>query len=149
MQMVPRYVSGSQDRDAANHLRRVKEADLHRERTGVSDTLVALRPCTCSVCLRRVLLTTTTYTCLIRVIVHLYLRPSDEDPSQLVISQQEDLYHPEDIIALLVPPLIPAVRFLLRTGAIVSNINARLFGMFGKHFPERWVVFFRSAGTGN
>lgn len=62
------------------------------------------------------------------------LRPSDDDPNLLVISHHEDFYHPDDFMALIVPPLISPVRAVLRLATLTSNINARVFGLFGK-FP--------------
>ncbi len=67
-----------------------------------------------------------------RLLVHLTLRPSDDDPNLLVISRHEDFYHPEDFAALLVPPLIPLVRGLLRVGTLASNVNARVFSLLGE-----------------
>jgi hypothetical protein len=64
--------------------------------------------------------------------VHLTLRPSDDDPNLLVISQHEDFYHPDDFMALLIPPMIPVVQILLRVGTVASNINARIFGLLGE-----------------
>ncbi|KAI0338699.1 hypothetical protein BDW22DRAFT_1409365 [Trametopsis cervina] len=70
-----------------------------------------------------------------RLIVHLTLRPSDEDPNLFVIAQHEDFYHPEDLAALVVPPLIPLVRLLLRFGTLASVVNARVFGLLGYWAP--------------
>ena len=33
--------------------------------------------------------------------VHLTLRPSDDDPNLLVISHHEDFYHPDELAALM------------------------------------------------
>ncbi|KIY73359.1 hypothetical protein CYLTODRAFT_439917 [Cylindrobasidium torrendii FP15055 ss-10] len=40
------------------------------------------------------------------------------------ISLQEDYYHPEDLIALVLPPLIPIVSLILIIAAYISNIGA-------------------------
>ncbi|KAI0683841.1 hypothetical protein BC835DRAFT_699205 [Cytidiella melzeri] len=77
-----------------------------------------------------------------RLLVHLTLRPSDDDPNLLVIASHEDFYHPDDFAALLVPPLIPVVRVLLRLGTLTSNVNARLFGLLGY-----WTTTINSSST--
>ncbi|KAI0804667.1 hypothetical protein BC629DRAFT_1488797 [Irpex lacteus] len=74
-----------------------------------------------------------------RLLVHLTLRPSDDDPNLLVISRHEDFYHPEDFAALLVPPLIPLVRGLLRVGTLASNVNARVFSLLGEFIQGEWM----------
>jgi len=56
-----------------------------------------------------------------RLITHLSLVQKDD---LYYISSQEDFYHPEDFLSLLVPPLVPVVYLLLRTGTIFSNFNA-------------------------
>lgn len=66
-----------------------------------------------------------------RLMVHLKLRPSDDDPNLSVIYFHEDLYHPEDLLSLTVPPLVPLVRLVLSAGALASNINAKIFGYLG------------------
>ena len=74
------------------------------------------------------------------LITHLSLVQKDD---LYYISCQEDFYHPEvsnftpavepsgqqriaiqDFLSLLVPPLVPVVYLLLRTGTIFSNLNA-------------------------
>lgn len=67
-----------------------------------------------------------------RLLVHLVLTPSIDDPKRFVISTQEDFYHPEDIAALTVPPLIPLVRIVLKAMAMASNVNAFLLGNLGE-----------------
>ncbi|TCD66069.1 hypothetical protein EIP91_001878 [Steccherinum ochraceum] len=66
-----------------------------------------------------------------RLLVHLVLSPSIDDPKLWVISLQEDFYHPEDLTALVVPPLMPLTRLLLRAGSMASNVNAFVFGKLG------------------
>ncbi|CDO73855.1 hypothetical protein BN946_scf185016.g12 [Trametes cinnabarina] len=70
-----------------------------------------------------------------RLIVHLTLRPepSPEDPSKTVylIAEQEDFYHPEDLTALIIPPLKPLVGAALHAATFVCKVNARVFGAFG------------------
>lgn len=63
--------------------------------------------------------------------VHLILRPSDDDPNLLQIALHEDFYHPTDIAALIIPPLIPVVKLLQKVGTIASIINARIAGLLG------------------
>ncbi|EKM51096.1 uncharacterized protein PHACADRAFT_177788 [Phanerochaete carnosa HHB-10118-sp] len=62
-----------------------------------------------------------------RLIVHLKLKPSVDDPSLLQIAEHEDFYHPDDLMALVIPPLIPVVCFLLWLGTVMSVIGARFF----------------------
>ncbi|KAH8105228.1 hypothetical protein BXZ70DRAFT_887220 [Cristinia sonorae] len=78
-----------------------------------------------------------------RLIVHIVLTPSVDDPKLFVIALQEDFYHPEDLAALVVPPLIPVVRLLLRAGSMASNVNAFVFGKLGM-FGSSWLL---SPGT--
>ncbi|KAL4247897.1 hypothetical protein ABKN59_007500 [Abortiporus biennis] len=66
-----------------------------------------------------------------RLMVHLILSPSEEDPRLQVIKYHEDFYQPEDFLALLVPPLVPVIRLFLHVGTIASNLNARIFGALG------------------
>ncbi|KAI0084569.1 hypothetical protein BDY19DRAFT_971027 [Irpex rosettiformis] len=66
-----------------------------------------------------------------RLLVHLSLRPSVDDPNLLVISRHEDFYHPDDFSTLLLPPLTPLVKALLHMGTLASNVNARIFGLLG------------------
>lgn len=65
------------------------------------------------------------------LLVHLVLRKSDETPGLWQIALHEDFYHPDDIAALVVPPLIPVIKFLHTVGTVASNVNARVFGLFG------------------
>ena len=59
----------------------------------------------------------------------------DEDPNEHTtkwyIQHQDDYYHPEDIIAFVIPPFVPAVHLALRFGAIASALNAKLFATLG------------------
>ncbi|KAI8977820.1 hypothetical protein BD414DRAFT_495727 [Trametes punicea] len=70
-----------------------------------------------------------------RLLVHLTLRPepSPEDPSKTVylITEQEDFYHPDDIAALLIPPLKPVVAGALHASTLACKVQARVFGMLG------------------
>jgi hypothetical protein len=68
------------------------------------------------------------------LIVHLRLQPSQENRQLLQIVEHEDFYHPDDLMALLIPPLISVVQILLWIGTIGSIICARIFQIFfGKH----------------
>lgn len=69
----------------------------------------------------------------LRLLVHLKLKRSDTDPFFRVITYHEDFYHPEDLTALLVPPLIPIVRMALLLGTTASNINSRLGAFLGTY----------------
>ncbi|KAI0700853.1 hypothetical protein C8T65DRAFT_580001 [Cerioporus squamosus] len=70
-----------------------------------------------------------------RLIVHLVLRPvpSPTDPSKTVyvIAEQEDFYHPDDLAALVVPPLIPLIRLGLHAATFACRVNARIFEALG------------------
>ena len=70
-----------------------------------------------------------------RLLTHLTLSPSVDDPKLFVISMQEDFYHPEELTALVVPPLAPLAQLMLRAGSLTSNVNAYVFSLFGK-----WLV---------
>ncbi|KAH7914893.1 hypothetical protein BJ138DRAFT_1142854 [Hygrophoropsis aurantiaca] len=63
-----------------------------------------------------------------RLNIRLTLREND---GLHYIVQQEDFYHPTDIAALTLPPLIPLVTFLLGLGTLFSNINAWVFRAVG------------------
>ncbi|KAI0354375.1 hypothetical protein OH77DRAFT_1425943 [Trametes cingulata] len=82
-----------------------------------------------------------------RLLVHLTLRPerSPTDPSKTVyvIAEQEDFYHPDDLAALLVPPLIPVVRSALHTATFACKVYAKVFGMLGY-----WAVRDGEGGKG-
>ena len=69
------------------------------------------------------------------LLVHLKLRPepSPTDPSKTIylIEEQEDFYHPDDLAALIVPPLVPLVRLGLRAASFACHVQSRIFGMFG------------------
>lgn len=69
--------------------------------------------------------------------VHLYLKPSAEDPKLLQIAEHEDFYHPEDLLALLVPPLIPLVHLIHWFGTMISILCARFFQLT---FGELWCT---------
>ncbi|KAH9933996.1 uncharacterized protein BXZ73DRAFT_46048 [Epithele typhae] len=70
-----------------------------------------------------------------RLIALLKLReersPADPSKSVYVIAEHEDFYHPDDFAALVMPPLIPLVRFALVLATWMSMFSARLFMMFG------------------
>ena len=69
--------------------------------------------------------------------VHLYLKPSLNDQNLLQISQHEDFYHPDDIVALILPPLISLVHLFLWIGTMVSIICARVFQVVFGAFSHR------------
>ncbi|KAI0668271.1 hypothetical protein C8Q78DRAFT_980794 [Trametes maxima] len=70
-----------------------------------------------------------------RLVVHLTLRPSPSptDPNKTVyfIASQEDFYHPDDLTALLVPPLVPLVRGALHAATLACRVQAKVFGALG------------------
>ncbi|EIM84830.1 uncharacterized protein STEHIDRAFT_99669 [Stereum hirsutum FP-91666 SS1] len=59
-----------------------------------------------------------------RLSVHLSLR---EENGLYYIALQEDFYHPDDLISLVIPILASPAHMALRAGAISSNIFARVF----------------------
>lgn len=67
--------------------------------------------------------------------MHLTLRPepSPTDPSKTVylIAEHEDFYHPDDLAALIIPPLVPLVRIGLQAATFACKVNARVFGALG------------------
>lgn len=82
------------------------------------------------------------------LVVRLTLRPqaSSADPSKTVyvIAEQEDFYHPEDLAALLVPPLIPLIRFLLQVATFACWVSVVVFSkVFGY-----WTVKSGEGGKG-
>ncbi|KAI0631502.1 hypothetical protein C8Q77DRAFT_1127228 [Trametes polyzona] len=70
-----------------------------------------------------------------RLLVHLTLRPepSPTDPSKTVyvIAAHEDFYHPDDLAALIVPPIIPLVRGVLQAATLACRVHAKVFGALG------------------
>ncbi|KAA1470892.1 hypothetical protein DENSPDRAFT_836817 [Dentipellis sp. KUC8613] len=67
--------------------------------------------------------------------VHLTLR---EENGLFYIAFQEDLYRPDDILALLIPPLAGPVRVGLRAAAFASNIAAHIGQLvFGVWLPRK------------
>ncbi|KAL0948346.1 hypothetical protein HGRIS_010932 [Hohenbuehelia grisea] len=75
---------------------------------------------------------------------HIFLSPFKPAPSHLLvrltlrkendlyyISKQEDFYHPDELAALVLPPLSPLIRLALSTAGFISNINAKLFQTLG------------------
>ncbi|KAI0077996.1 hypothetical protein K474DRAFT_1771374 [Panus rudis PR-1116 ss-1] len=67
-----------------------------------------------------------------RLLVHLKLRPSVIEPNRYFISLHEDFYHPEDLVALVFPPLIPIAHGALKAGTLASAVNAYVFGLLGR-----------------
>ena len=69
------------------------------------------------------------------LLVHLTLRPtpSPTDPTKTlyVISEHEDFYHPDDLAALVVPPLAPLIRLALHAATLACRVNARVFEALG------------------
>ncbi|KAH9850915.1 hypothetical protein C2E23DRAFT_734028 [Lenzites betulinus] len=70
-----------------------------------------------------------------RLLVHLTLRlsPSPTDPTKTVyhIAAHEDFYHPDDLVSLIIPPVVPLVRAALHTATFVCRVNAKVFGALG------------------
>ncbi|KAK7028364.1 hypothetical protein R3P38DRAFT_921606 [Favolaschia claudopus] len=75
---------------------------------------------------------------------HIRLSPFKPAPSRLLvrltlrlenglyrIAMQEDFYHPDDFMSLLVPPLAPLVRTSLSLASFVSEISAKFGQLFG------------------
>ncbi|KAI0051319.1 hypothetical protein FA95DRAFT_1587260 [Auriscalpium vulgare] len=69
---------------------------------------------------------------------HMRLSPFGPAPARLItllrlrqegglhyIELQEDFYHPDQFLALLLPPLTLPIRLAMRAGAVVSNLAAR------------------------
>lgn len=75
-----------------------------------------------------------------RLIVHLVLKPSPTNDKLLQIALHEDFYHPTDLVALVLPPLVPLVRVLQKFGTFSSAVNARVFGFFGETFVFVFVL---------
>ncbi|OSX62775.1 hypothetical protein POSPLADRAFT_1033455 [Postia placenta MAD-698-R-SB12] len=79
-----------------------------------------------------------------RLATHIALRESPHpsgDPGRHMyhIAGQEDWYHPEDLMALLVPPLVPIVHFLLILGTWASVLGAwfgSVLGLWAAHAGE-------------
>ncbi|KAI0739373.1 hypothetical protein C8Q80DRAFT_1347117 [Daedaleopsis nitida] len=82
-----------------------------------------------------------------RLIVLLKLRPepSPTDPSKTLyyIEEQEDFYHPDDLAALVVPPLVPLIRAGLQLATLACRIQARIGSMLGY-----WTVQDGEGGKG-
>lgn len=81
-----------------------------------------------------------------RLLVRLMLREASseednlDDTKRYVIESQEDFYHPEDITAIVLPPLVPFVHLALRFGSFASALNAKVFGMLGTSL--RWLLHY-------
>ncbi|KAK7032415.1 hypothetical protein VNI00_013163 [Paramarasmius palmivorus] len=63
-----------------------------------------------------------------RLIVRLTLR---EVEGLHYIAFQEDFYHPDDFMSLLIPPIAPIIRLALKGATIGSNINASIGQFLG------------------
>ena len=77
--------------------------------------------------------------------MHLRLRPepSATDPSKTtyVISEHEDFYHPDALMAMFVPPLAPFVRWALGVGAAACRVGAGVLrGMAEARAPKATVA---------
>lgn len=51
------------------------------------------------------------------------------------IAMQEDFYHPDDFMALLLPPLVPFIRMVL----LIAGLTSSLFASFS-HFFGFWML---------
>lgn len=58
------------------------------------------------------------------LVVRLHLRKGEDGKYR--IKQQEDFYHPDAFVAMLLPPLVPFVKLALGFGTFSSNLNARI-----------------------
>ncbi|KAF9472098.1 hypothetical protein BDN70DRAFT_998335 [Pholiota conissans] len=67
-----------------------------------------------------------------RLIIRLTLRKQD---GLYYISEQEDFYHPEDFAALLLPPIVPFVKFGLLASGTISGVLARASHLLGWWTP--------------
>ncbi|KAJ3566222.1 hypothetical protein NP233_g7133 [Leucocoprinus birnbaumii] len=54
-----------------------------------------------------------------------------EDDGLYYISMQEDFYHPDDFMALLLPPLVPFIHMVLLIAGLASSLNASFAHFFG------------------
>ncbi|KZP22917.1 hypothetical protein FIBSPDRAFT_824076 [Athelia psychrophila] len=63
-----------------------------------------------------------------RLTVRLTLR---EEGGLYYIASQEDFYHPADLAALFVPPIIPLITLALSAAGVVSNVGARVAALAG------------------
>ncbi|KAJ7280190.1 hypothetical protein C8J57DRAFT_1301886 [Mycena rebaudengoi] len=72
-----------------------------------------------------------------RLLVRLTLR---EENGLHYIAFQEDFYHPDDFMSLIIPPLAPVIRAGLRVTATISDIYAKMGQLLGfwslGHAPE-------------
>ncbi|KAF8632713.1 hypothetical protein AX15_001736 [Amanita polypyramis BW_CC] len=79
---------------------------------------------------------------------HLFLLPIEPAPSRFLarltlkeedgthrIVMQEDFFHPDDLAALIFPPVAPFLRFSLRAFGVASNICAKTAQVFGYWRP--------------
>ncbi|KIY44673.1 hypothetical protein FISHEDRAFT_50837, partial [Fistulina hepatica ATCC 64428] len=86
---------------------------------------------------------------------HIFLSPFSAAPARLLvrltlsqdaasglyyIAQQEDFYHTEDFIALILPPLVPLIQLCLYVAALFSIIGAKIAQVFGIWLPKETLV---------
>ncbi|KAF5347720.1 hypothetical protein D9756_010303 [Leucocoprinus leucothites] len=58
-----------------------------------------------------------------------------EEDGLYYIAMQEDFYHPDDFITLLLPPLVPFIRMVLLIAGLLSSLNASFAQFFGLWRP--------------
>ncbi|ESK84744.1 hypothetical protein Moror_581 [Moniliophthora roreri MCA 2997] len=68
-----------------------------------------------------------------RLIVRLELR---EMNGRRYIAFQEDFYHPDDFMNLILPPIAPIIRLALSGATIGSNLNAKIGQLLGFWRPN-------------
>ncbi|CAA7266777.1 unnamed protein product [Cyclocybe aegerita] len=71
-----------------------------------------------------------------RLLIRLNLRKVD---GLFYIAEQEDFYHTDDFTALLVPPIVPFVKYFLAGATTASNFFARTANFFGYWRPTATV----------
>ncbi|TFK51538.1 hypothetical protein OE88DRAFT_1680384 [Heliocybe sulcata] len=82
-----------------------------------------------------------------RLITHIQLREID---GKHYISLQEDWYHPDDFMNLLVPLITPLIRAGLRAGTVSSNVLASIFQVvFGWWRPGAGQIMHNVDGLGH
>ncbi|RPD54553.1 hypothetical protein L226DRAFT_539301 [Lentinus tigrinus ALCF2SS1-7] len=57
--------------------------------------------------------------------------PGEGTGTVYLIAEHEDFYHPDELMALFVPPLAPLIRWGLRVGAWACGLNARVLEALG------------------
>ncbi|TRM66707.1 hypothetical protein BD626DRAFT_483579 [Schizophyllum amplum] len=65
-----------------------------------------------------------------RIIVRMTLQ-KDQFSGLYYIAMQEDFYHPDDLFALVIPPLSPLIRLALDAAGVASGIYAKLGQLVG------------------